>query len=702
MALAVLSGMAVGLAGCGVTSPQPAAVTAAAKATAAAVPGHVTGGALRARVRGVVASSPFIVVDQFGYLPGLKKVAVLRDPVNGFDSSGEYLPGATLQVVNTATNAVVFSGSPTAWKNGAVDTSSGDRAWQFDFSAVTTPGTYEVLDVARNLRSARFQIGANVYRPVLVQALRTFFYQRAGHAKLAQYAGAKWADGASHMGALQDGQARRYNAAGDASTQRDLHGGWYDAGDFNKYTSWGAGYVVDLLHAYSENKPVWTDDFNLPESGNGVPDILDEAKWGLDWLVRMQNSDGSVLSIVGLAAADGGGRPSTATGQSLYGDANTSGTLASAAAYAYGAQVYGSLNKPAYDTYAADLKQRAKRAWSWAVANPGVLFYNNDGSRGTAGLGAGQQETDDEGRARLRLVAAIYLYAATGEATYRDYVDSHYTDVPMMSAWWLSPYDAGVNRPLLYYASLPGATSVVAQAVRARYAELWERSDYPGWGAIADRRDPFRAHLNDYTWGSNGVKALAGGMFADEGLYGLGQHSAAEIADAGADYLHYLHGVNPLSKAYLSNMGAYGAENSVDQFYHSWFFNGTAWDSVRDSQYGPAPGFLVGGPNGSQYDWDERCPGISPLCGTARPSPPYGQPAQKSYKDFNDSWPLNSWSVTENSNGYQTAYLRLLARYVTAPQASQARVAVHVQTAPGRASPRPGSRNPIYRYEWQR
>ncbi|MEO6104181.1 MAG: glycoside hydrolase family 9 protein, partial [Pseudoxanthomonas sp.] len=378
-----------------------------------------------------------------------------------------------------------------------------------------------------------------------------------------------------------------------------------------------------------------------------------------------QKADGSVLSIVGLASSDGGGRPSAATGQSLYGDASTSATLASVAAYAYGSKVYASLNKPVYDAYAADLRLRAERAWTWASANPNVLFYNNDAGHGSAGLGAGQQETDDAGRARLRLVAAIYLYALTGDTIYRSYVDSHYTEAPMLSSWWLSPFDAGVTRPLLYYASLPGATAAVAQSIRSRYTELWERADYPGWGALAAQRDPYGAYLDTYTWGSNGVKALAGGMFADEGLYALGQHGAAEIADAGAAYLHYLHGTNPLGKSYLSNMGAYGAENSVDQFYHSWFADGTAWDSVRDSQYGPAPGFLVGGPNGNQYDWDERCPGISVRCGSARPSPPYGQPAQKAYKDFNDSWPLNSWSVTENSNGYQTAYLRLLAQYVS-------------------------------------
>jgi endoglucanase len=607
----------------------------------------------------VTGDGPFIVVDQFGYLTSQQKIAVLRDPVTGYDSAGSFTPGATLQVINTGTNAVALAGAATAWNGGATDASSGDRAWLFDFSTVAAAGTYEILDVDRNIRSARFVIGDNVYRSVLVQAVRTFFYQRSGHAKAAPFAGAGWIDGASNLGPLQDTNARRYNAAQDASTERDLRGGWYDAGDCNKYTSWTAGYVVGLLHAYSENPGVWTDDFNIPESGNGVADLLDEVKWGTDHLIRMQNPDGSVLSIVGLSCAS---PPSSATGPSLYGDASTSATLSAAAAFAQAARVYGALGTPAFDAYAATLRARALDAWDWAVANPSVIFRNNDQANGSVGLGAGQQETDDAGRLSAKLVAAVYLFALTGDAGYRDVVDANYTRAPMFASSWLSPFSAGVTQPLLLYASLPGATGGVATAIRDRYIGLWEGAD--GWGAITSRRDPYGAFITDYTWGSNSVKALAGGMFVDEAVYELGAHTAADKSNAGAAYLHYLHGVNPVGKVYLSNMGTFGAENSVDQFYHSWFADGSArWDSVSGSTFGPPPGFLVGGPNPS-YSWDDRCPGVSSQCGAAMLSPPAGQPAQKSYRDFNTSWPLNSWSVTENSNGYQTNYIRLLARYV--------------------------------------
>ena len=607
----------------------------------------------------MTGDGPFIVVDQFGYLSSQQKIAVLRDPVTGYDSAEAYTPGATLQVINTGSNAVALSGTAAAWNGGATDASSGDRAWLFDFSAVTAAGTYEILDVERNVRSARFDIGDNVYRPVLIQAVRTFFYQRAGHAKAAPFVPAGWADGASNLGPLQDANARRYNAAQDASTERDLRGGWYDAGDCNKYTSWTAGYVVGLLHAYAENRTVWSDDFNIPESGNGVPDLLDEVKWGADFLARMQNADGSVLSIVGLSCAS---PPSSATGPSLYGDASTSATLSSAAAFAQAARVFGALGTPAFDVYAAGMRARAISAWNWAAANPNVIFRNNEQAAGTAGLGAGQQEVDNGGRAAKKLAAAVYLFALTGETVYRDFVDANYTTAPMFASFWLSPFSAEVTQPLLLYASLPGATSAVATAIRERYVSLWDGAD--GWGAMTSRRDPYGAFITDYTWGSNSVKALAGGMFADEAIYGLGTHPAADVSNSGAAYLHYLHGVNPLGKVYLSNMGGYGAEDSVDQFFHSWFEDGSPrWDSVSRSTFGPPPGFVVGGPNPS-YNWDDRCPGVSASCGSAAPSPPTGQPPQKAYSDFNTSWPLNSWSVTENSDGYQTNYIRLLARYV--------------------------------------
>src|SRR5690606_38421798 len=172
-------------------------------------------------------------------------------------------------------------------------------------------------------------------------------------------------------------------------------------------------------------------------------------------------------------------------------------------------------------------------------------------------------------------------------------------------------------------------------------------------GALTAHPDPYLAYVADYTWGSNSHKARTGLIQYSVITFGLDAEKEADSRRAAERYLHYLHGVNPLGMAYLSNMGSAGAEKSATQFYHSWFGEGTAWDT------NPAPGFLTGGPNPS-YDWDAQCPGHE-ACPAERPVPPFGQPDMKSYADFNDSWPTNSWSVTENSNGYQIAYIRLLS-----------------------------------------
>ena len=598
--------------------------------------------------------TPFIVIDQFGYLPDAQKVAVIRDPEVGFDAGWDFTPGAVYQVVDTASGAVVYEGKPMAWNNGAVDPYSGDHVWQFDFSAVTAPGHYLIRDKQAAYDSYPFEISNGVYKPVLVAATRFFYYQRAGFPKDAKFAGAGWADKASHLGPGQDSEARLYSAKGDKSTQRDLHGGWYDAGDFNKYTNWTAGYVVNLLSAYSENPEVWTDDFNIPESGNGVPDLLDEVKYGLDWLVRMQDADGGVLSIVGLA---GGSPPSAATGPSFYGPATTAAAYASAAAFAYGAKIYG--RDPRFASYAADLKSRAVAAWTWANAHPGVTFYNNEAAHGSEGVGAGQQEPDDYGRAMKHLMAAVYLYDLTGEPAYRDYVDAHYREVHLFDQSINLDFDYDNSAMLLYYASLPGASPQVASDIKSAFVNGFDN----GLGWASQNVDPYGAYITAYVWGSSATKGDHGNIFADEARYGLSSHTSTAAMDAAAGYLHYLHGVNPLGKVYLSNMQAAGAENSVDKFYHTWFAPGSVWDSVRGSKYGPPPGYLVGGANPT-YTWDKRCPQVNGQCGSAPPSPPVGQPDQKSYTDFNQSWPIDSWEVTEPSGAYQTAYIRLLARFV--------------------------------------
>jgi len=608
--------------------------------------------------------SKYIIVDQFGYRPNAQKVAVLRDPITGYDQSESFTPGTNYAVVDKKTGEQVFSGTPVLWNSGTTDVSSGDKVRWFDFSSVTDVGKYYILDVSKNLKSFDFEIREDVYEEVLKHAVRSFFYQRAGFEKSATYAGEAWADGASHIKNNQDIKARQYNMPGNASTEVDVSGGWYDAGDYNKYTNWTANYVVEFMRAYLENPDVWRDDYNIPESGNGMPDILDEAKWGIDHLLKMQKSDGSVLSIVGLASAS---PPSSASGASLYGTVNTSGTLNTAAAFALASKVYG---QKGMTEYANLLKDKAILAWNWAVANPNVIFKNNDPDSGTGGLGAGQQEVDDYGRLMAKLEAACFLFEITGTTTYRDFFDNNYASVRLIFSDFAYPFEPANQEMLLHYTTVAGATSAVVNDIKDTYKNAMNSNE--NFGAYTSKKDPYQAHITDYTWGSNLTKANQGLMFTDVIYYNIDATKNTTAYNAAEGFIHYIHGVNPFNMVYLSNMYNYGGENCVNEFYHTWFANGsTKWDRVGVSTYGPAPGFLVGGPNPS-YSRDSCCPsgcgssGNNAICSSESLTPPQGQPSQKSYKDFNTSWPLNSWSVTENSDGYQIGYIRLLAKFVAA------------------------------------
>lgn len=601
--------------------------------------------------------TPRLVVDQFGYLPDAEKIAIVRSPRVGFDAAPPLQFTGEYDVVNIETDQVVFSDVATPWHAGQVDPLSGDRVAHVDFSAVKTPGTYRINARETGETSGDFLISGTVYDDVFRQAFRVMYYQRAGYAKQPPYADTRWADAASHIGPGQDREARLHSDKKNALTARDVSGGWYDAGDYNKYTNWTADYIKTLLLAYEARPSIWGDNFNIPESGNSLPDVLDEVKWGLDSLIRLQNEDGSVLSIVGLA---NGSPPSAATGPSYYGPANTSATLTTAAAFANAATIYGALGQSDLDIYAQDLAARARLAWQWAEANPAIIFKNNDAADNSEGLGAGQQEVDDKGRRIKRLEAAVYLFALTGEDEYRNVVDTLAPQSLMVKDKFVSGYETASQQALLRYAGNPNATP----SIKASIKDAWEDSR-----AKAARDDAYLAGVISVNWGSNSIISRRGSMY----LEGTRRPTPRERNDA-SHHLHYIHGVNPMGKVYLTNMGDFGAENSVNRLYHSWFRNGSAtWGSVSESTYGPLPGILVGGPN-QYYEWESCCPDScgnresNAMCGQVPLAPPAGQPPLKSYRDMSAGWPLKSWEITENSNGYQTAYLYLLSQFVSEPE----------------------------------
>ncbi len=616
----------------------------------------IAAGGLHAAIwppRPVAAGTPsdvHIRIDQVGYRTEAKKIAILRRPMAGFDAPNSYTPGSPIEVRRTGDDSVAFSAAPLPWGGGATHGQSGDRVWWLDFSALRVTGDYYLHDPANDVSSEPFRVGPDVYRQTARQAARMYYYQRCGTPKTAAHAGPAWSDTICHLGTQQDLDCRSVLNPVPA-TSRDLSGGWHDAGDYNKYVNYTDDALHMLLDAYEIAPRSWDESLNLPESGNGVPDLLDEIRWELTWLLKMQDADGSVLHKMSVSQWQSASPPSADPAFRYYAPPTASATISACGAWAHAAYVYDGLNDEDSNAFAGQLEAAALAAWAWLNANPGQIPSNYDNQ----GFFSAPAEDDSYQQSMNRLRAAAHLFRLTGNVAFRSYVDSNYSAAHLFQWGYAMAWEETAQSGLLTYAVTPGATPSVVNQIRNAYSA--QLSGPSLLGRYQAATDAYRAHLldGDYTWGSNRTKATLGAMFAGMTRLRWDTPNALSYRHAAVGYLHYLHGVNPHGLCFLTHMDDFGADGSAREMYHSWFGDGTVWDNPDTSLYGPPPGYLTGGANPT-YSPDPAYSG-PPI------EPPQNQPIQKSYRDWNTSWPENSWELTECHIPYQAAYIRLLSEF---------------------------------------
>lgn len=587
-------------------------------------------------VAGLPAQTGRIAVDQFGYRPTGQKVAVITDPQRGYNEGDSYTPGPELQL-RRRSGEIVLRAAPKAWNNGATHEDSGDRGWWFDFSSVTAPGEYYVFDPSTQLRSPLFRIDDTVFSPILRAASRMFYYQRLGVRLEAKFAGESWSEPAS---LLQDAEARYVLAKEDPSTARDLSKGWMDAGDTNKYPPFNGDTIHPLLYAYRSNPSAFSDANNIPESGNGTPDLLDEVKFQLEWLMRMQWPDGSVPVKMGNIDYNGVTPLWNDKRPRYYGPKDSGAAIYTAANFAHAARVYR--NFPQWRRFASDLQNRALRSWNWFQTNPRTF------DKDTGEIKSGIANRTNEEQDRMEVFAAVHLYALTGEKKYNDVIVAKAGRTRQLSEGIWSPYESGAGEALAEYATFPNADPALAKRIKDHLAASARNA---GW-APGPEADLYRAWMvpTSYHWGSNFVRAAYGNIALIAARYAdLPAAERTRLRNRAADMLHSFHGVNPFSAVFLSNMGSYGAELSMMRIYHERF------NINSKNAANPAPGYVVGGPNQS----------FSGRAADGAPSVEWikTQPRAKAYADFNRVWPEASWELSEPAIYYQSMYVRLLGEF---------------------------------------
>lgn len=346
-----------------------------------------------------------VKVNQVGYLP--------QSPKYGY--TGNYLGSAglmqitptTFEIRDAANNTVMYAGTPSFRANDA--RLSGEKIYECDFKNFTTPGNY-FLYVPGVGRSYSFNIDNSVYDSVYYKCSRGIYYQRCGTALSVPYADAQWARGACHVndGTSHSSQSSSalYDGEPIGAQVNTIHG-WHDAGDYGKYTITASGALYYLFMAYDLYPEKFGDnEQNIPESGNSVPDILDEAKWEVDWLKEMQAPDGGVYQLIADEQwASGMPDLDNATRYILEKTTFATGTYAASMAAAY------RCFQPFWPEYADTCLARSERAMNYLIAHPteaplgGFYLPSNFNSGGY---------TDVDGDTDERAWAAAELYKSTG------------------------------------------------------------------------------------------------------------------------------------------------------------------------------------------------------------------------------------------------------------------------------------------------
>jgi len=497
-----------------------------------------------------------IRLNQLGYQPTARKLAVVPASDNT-----EFL------VLKAEDGSPVLKGML-----------SGSQKWAFsdeyvqlaDFSSLTAEGQYVVRVVGIG-QSYPFDVASDVLSDVHDAALKSFYLNRSGIDIEIQYGGVH-ARAAGHP----DTQVKVHASAATSDRPEGFvlssPKGWYDAGDYGKYIVNSGISTYTLLSSYQHFSEYYqTLELSIPESENGVPDILDEIKWNLDWMESMQDSDGGVyhkLTALGFSAIDV--MPENEASQRYVIGKSVTAALDYAAVMAVASRVYSEFND-AFSGVSERYKQNALRAYRWARQNPSSLYQQpNDVSTGAYG----DRDANDEFS-----WAAAELFLTTEDTVFLDDFLKYDANPGSNLSW--STVDA------LGYISLANSgrkllgderfAQVVERLVQAAnmQLELFETSAYD-----------VAMDSSDFVWGGNS-NVLNNGFVLWQ-AYRLTKEK--KYRDAALSTVDYVLGKNATGYSFVTG---YGDKTPVNIHHRP---------SVADKTPVPVPGFIAGGPHTGRQD----------------------------------------------------------------------------------------------------
>ncbi|TLX72567.1 cellulase [Labilibacter sediminis] len=482
-----------------------------------------------------------ILINQVAYPVQGNKYALLRLDASDFS-------------LNDADGNIVFKGKTGPWKKWDL---SGDSTRIADFSKFSTAGEYSIV-VNDTLCSYPVVISERPYDSVGKAALKAFYYNRS-NMEIEEKYGKEW----SRKGGHSDTVVYIHKSAASASRPEgsviSSSGGWYDAGDYNKYIVNSGITTYTLMLSYFLN-PEYHHNLNvsIPESENDIPDILDEVLCNLNWMLTMQDfKDGGVYHKLTTKNFDGFIMPDQVTAKRYMVGKSTSAALDFAATMAFASRIFKDVN--GQQKIASQFKERAQLAWEWAKLNPNNYFLNP--SDITTG------EYKDTSLVDEWFWAASELYLTTGNADYKEVLVRN---------------KEKVNTPKWDVVNTLGFISLITSDKAEEFVSLQEEYlDFVNLLLLQDQQSAYSVSVGEMAWGSNSDVANQG-VLKQVG-YNLTQDE--KYQRSAQNDLDYLLGRNATAYCFVTGFG-----NKTPMNIHHR-------PSGADGVDKPVPGFLVGGPN---------------------------------------------------------------------------------------------------------
>jgi endoglucanase len=500
---------------------------------------------------GYSQTSYSIRLNQIGFLPNaVKYAAIVGSEENNFS-------------VKTADlSSTVYNGE---LSEAGYFTSGDEYVKVADFTDFSTPGEY-VLVISDLGNSVPFTIDNSVFFPISRATIKGFYFNRASIELLAEHAG-KWARAAGHPDTAVVVHPSAASETRPAGTIISTPYGWYDAGDYNKYVVNSGISTFTLLSAY-ETYPEYFDTltWNIPESDNDIPDILDEAWWNIKWLWTMQDTaDGGVYNKTTTASFEGTVMPSKAVSTRYVITKTTAAALDFAAIMAITARIY----KPYMPDIAEEALEKAKLAYAWAKENPDIPFSKPEASGDYPRISTGSygdEYFDDEFS-----WCAAELYVTTGD-------DQYYPEIDLENGSYTIP-NSGSVRTLGLISLLVNRNNLTSLA--DTFLAKQKLLDVVEISKNNTVTTPYRIPGEFFGWGGNGIYANHGMLL----MQAFKISKDAGYFNAAVATLDYLLGKNATTYCFVTGQGS-----KSPRYPHHRISNA---DGISD----PVPGLLVGGPN---------------------------------------------------------------------------------------------------------